>query len=44
MMGIPMRGCFKLRYAEGVLDDLEINAIALAWGETKMLRMLLLLL
>ena len=37
MMGIPMRGYFKVRLAEGVLDDLEINALALACGETKML-------
>ena len=41
MMGIPMRGYFKERYAEAVLDDLEINAIALACGETKMLLMTL---
>ena len=41
MMGIPMRGYFKERFAEAVLDDLEINAIALACGETKMLLMTL---
>ena len=41
MMGIPMRGYFKERFAEGVLDDLEINALALACGETKMLLMTL---
>ena len=35
MMGIGVRGYFKPRYAEGVLDDLEINALALACGETK---------
>ncbi|MBQ2786307.1 MAG: hypothetical protein IJF02_07375 [Oscillospiraceae bacterium] len=29
MMGIKMRGYFKPRYVEGVLDDLEINALAL---------------
>ena len=28
-MGIPMRGYFQKRYAEAVLDELEINAIAL---------------
>jgi len=41
MMGIPMRGYFKVRLAEGVLDDLEINALALACGETKLLLMTL---
>ena len=41
MMGIPMRGYFKVRLAEGVLDDLEINALALACGETKVLLMTL---
>ncbi|MBR5022722.1 MAG: hypothetical protein IKY18_05940 [Oscillospiraceae bacterium] len=39
MMGIPMRGYFKERYAEAVLDDLEIVAVALACGETKTLLM-----
>ncbi len=41
MMGIPMRGYFKPRYADGVLDELEINAVALACGETKVLLMTL---
>ena len=39
MMGIPMRGYFQVRRAKGVLDDLEINALALACGETKILLM-----
>ena len=34
MMGINVRGYFKPRYAEGVLDELEINALALECGET----------
>ena len=28
-MGIPVRGYFKERFADGILDDLEINALAL---------------
>ena len=39
MMGIPINGYFKPRYAEGILDDLEIVAVALACGETKTLLM-----
>ncbi len=39
MMGIRIRGYFKLRLAQGVLDELEINTIALACGETKALLM-----
>ncbi|MBE5868508.1 MAG: hypothetical protein E7293_06055 [Lachnospiraceae bacterium] len=35
MMGIGIVGYFKPRFAEGVLDDLEINALALACGEDK---------
>ena len=35
MMGISVRGYFKPRFAEGVLDELEINALALACGEAK---------
>ena len=35
MMGIKLSGYFKTRYAESVLDDLEINALALACGDTK---------
>ena len=30
MMGIGIAGYYKVRNAEGVLDDLEINAVALA--------------
>ena len=36
-MGIFVRGYFKPRYADGVLDDLEINALALACGDSKVL-------
>ena len=39
MLGIGMAGYFKPRYAEGVLDELEINAVALACGEDKVLLM-----
>ena len=39
MLGIPINGYFKPRYAEGILDDLEIVAVALACGETKTLLM-----
>lgn len=35
MMGIAIGGYFIPRYAEGVLDELEINALALACGEEK---------
>ena len=35
MMGIGIDGYYKPRYAEGVLDELEINALALACGETR---------
>lgn len=37
MMGIGMGGYYIPRFAEGVLDDLEINALALACDETKVL-------
>ena len=37
MMGIGIGGYYIPRFAEGVLDDLEINALALACGETKIL-------
>lgn len=30
MLGIPVSGYFKPRFAEGVLDELEINALALS--------------
>ena len=36
-MGIYIRGYFKPRYADGVLDELEINALALEAGGTKAL-------
>ncbi len=38
-MGVAINGYFKPRYVEGVLDDLEINALALACGDTKILMM-----
>ena len=34
-MGISMQGYYKERYAEAILDDLEVNALALQCGETK---------
>ncbi len=34
-MGIYIRGYFKPRYAEAILDDLEVNALALECGETR---------
>ena len=34
MLGIPVRGYFKERYADGVLDPLEINALALSCGDS----------
>ena len=39
MLGIKVRGYFKPRYAEGVLDELEINALALECGESKAILM-----
>ena len=36
-MGIHIRGYFKVRLAEAILDDLEINALALELGDTKTL-------
>lgn len=35
MLGIGMAGYFIPRYADGVLDELEINALAVACGDTK---------
>ncbi len=35
VMGTGMPGYFNPRFAEGVLDELEINALALSCGETK---------
>lgn len=37
MMGINISGYFKVRLADGVLDDLEINAIAVNSGKTTVL-------
>ena len=36
MLGIGMRGYFRVRKAEAILDDIEICALALASGDTKM--------
>lgn len=36
-LGIPIVGYFKSREAEGVLDELEVNALALATGDKKVL-------
>ena len=36
MLGIRLKGYFRTRLAEAVLDELEICAMALACGETKM--------
>lgn len=36
-MGIFVRGYYKARYADGVLDDLELNVLALACGDSKVL-------
>ena len=33
MLGIPIAGYFVPRYAEGVLDELEVNALALSDGK-----------
>jgi len=36
-MGIPIRGYFKPRFAEAILDDIEVNALALQCGDVKTL-------
>lgn len=36
-MGIPVWGYYKVRLADGVLDELETNAVALSCGETVVL-------
>ena len=36
-MGIPIRGYFKERLADGVLDNLEVNALALECKDTKVI-------
>ena len=38
-MGISISGYFIPRYAEAILDDLEVNALALEAGETRVLLM-----
>ena len=40
-LGIPMRGYMFQRLADGVLDELEINALALACGDSKVVLMTL---
>ena len=35
MLGIFVQGYYKPRYADGVLDNLEINALALSCGDVK---------
>lgn len=35
MLGIGIAGYYQTRFAEGVLDELEINALALACGENR---------
>ena len=34
-LGIPLTGYYRSRYADGVLDPLEINALAVSDGEKK---------
>ena len=38
-LGTEIVGYFQARYAEGVLDELEINALALSAGEDKVVLM-----
>lgn len=35
MLGIKIEGYYKTRLAEGILDDIEVNALALSDGSTK---------
>lgn len=37
LMGIPLAGYYETRISDGVLDELEANALALSLGETKLL-------
>ena len=39
MLGIGMAGYFVPRFADGVLDPLQINALALSCGEEKVVLM-----
>ena len=34
MLGIPVRGYYQKRFAEGVLDPLQVNALALSCGDS----------
>ena len=36
-MGIPISGYFIPRFAEAILDDLELNVLALEYGEVRTL-------
>lgn len=38
-MGIPIKGYYKPRFAEAILDDLEVNALALQCGDVKTILM-----
>ena len=35
MLGIPVTGYYQERYAEGILDPIEVNALALSCGESQ---------
>ena len=37
MLGVDLIGYFKTRLADGVLDELELNTLALSTGEKKVL-------
>ena len=39
MLGIEISGYYKPRYADGVLDELEINTLALSCGDKKVILM-----
>ena len=39
MLGIPVVGYYKDRFADGVLDEMELNTLALSCGEQKVLMM-----
>ena len=32
MLGIPVRGYYQVRLADGVLDPIELNALAISCG------------
>lgn len=37
LMGIPLAGYYETRISDGVLDELEANALALSLGQTKLI-------